>query len=150
MEKKDIIFEIQDLKKHYPIQSGLLKKKTGCIKALDGISHTLFLIDPRVFAGVTVKAHCLQFKAKGSLIENDPDQKHGGNGNQDSPVDAGLRKQLIHPHLGDLGRDRHILGLIAQVIKQRLIAFCNPVDHVHSDIVHHNGGDDLVYIKVCF
>lgn len=41
MEKKDIIFEIQDLKKHYPIQSGLLKKKTGCIKALDGISLTI-------------------------------------------------------------------------------------------------------------
>lgn len=42
MEKKDIIFEIQDLKKHYPIQSGLLKKKTGCIKALDGISLTIY------------------------------------------------------------------------------------------------------------
>lgn len=41
MEKKDIIFEIQDLKKHYPIQSGLLKKKTGCIKALDGITLTI-------------------------------------------------------------------------------------------------------------
>lgn len=41
MEKKDIIFEIQDLKKHYPIQSGLLKKKTGCIKTLDGISLTI-------------------------------------------------------------------------------------------------------------
>lgn len=41
MEKKDIIFEIQDLKKHYPNQSGLLKKKTGCIKALDGISLTI-------------------------------------------------------------------------------------------------------------
>lgn len=41
MEKKDIIFEIQDLKKYYPIQSGLLKKKTGCIKALDGISLTI-------------------------------------------------------------------------------------------------------------
>ena len=109
-----------------------------------------FFIDARVPAGIPVKAHCLKLIAKGGLIEDNPDNQHGGNGQKDTAAHAGLRKQLIHSHLGNLGRGSHISGFIAQVVKERFVALYNPVYHIHTDIVHHNGGNNLIYIKAGF
>jgi oligopeptide transport system ATP-binding protein len=36
-----LILEVEDLKKYYPIKSGLLLRHTGDVKALDGVSFTL-------------------------------------------------------------------------------------------------------------
>ena len=37
----EILLEIKNLKKHFPIQRGLLKKTVGYVKAVDGVSFTI-------------------------------------------------------------------------------------------------------------
>ena len=41
MELSDKILEVKDLHVHFPIYKGLLKKKVGSVKAVDGVSFTL-------------------------------------------------------------------------------------------------------------
>ena len=38
MPEKDIILEVRDLKKHFPIRRGLFKRVVGWVKAVDGVS----------------------------------------------------------------------------------------------------------------
>ena len=47
-----------------------------------------FLVDARIPAGVPVKAHRLKLIAKGGLIEDNPYQQHGGNGQKDTAAHA--------------------------------------------------------------
>ncbi|MET3697848.1 oligopeptide transport system ATP-binding protein [Bacillus oleivorans] len=37
----ETLLEVKDLKKHFPIKSGLLQKQTGAVKAVDGVSFSL-------------------------------------------------------------------------------------------------------------
>jgi peptide/nickel transport system ATP-binding protein len=38
---KNVLLEVSDLKKHFPITSGFLRRRTGAIRAVDGVSFTL-------------------------------------------------------------------------------------------------------------
>jgi len=40
--KKDIIFKVTDLKTWFPVKQGMLKKVTGHVKAVDGVSLTVY------------------------------------------------------------------------------------------------------------
>ena len=40
-KKKSVLLEINNLKMHFPIEKGLLKRVTGYVKALDGISFQI-------------------------------------------------------------------------------------------------------------
>ena len=36
--QNDLLLEVKDLKKHFPIQRGFLRKTVGYVKAVDGVS----------------------------------------------------------------------------------------------------------------
>jgi peptide/nickel transport system ATP-binding protein len=38
IDKNDLLLEVNDLKKYFPIQSGTLRRKTGTVKAVDGVN----------------------------------------------------------------------------------------------------------------
>lgn len=42
MTDKEVLFQVRDLKKHFPITSGILKRKTGAVKAVDGVSFDIY------------------------------------------------------------------------------------------------------------
>ena len=35
------LLEVRDLRKHYPITAGFLKREVGAVKAVDGVNFTL-------------------------------------------------------------------------------------------------------------
>lgn len=39
--KKDVLVEVQNIKKHFPIKGGVFKRTIGHLKAVDGISFTI-------------------------------------------------------------------------------------------------------------
>lgn len=39
--KNDVVLDVKNLKKHFPIRSGLLRRQTGWVKAVDGISFNV-------------------------------------------------------------------------------------------------------------
>ena len=39
--KDDVLLDVQDLKKHFPIRGGIFGKTTAHVKAVDGVSFTL-------------------------------------------------------------------------------------------------------------
>ena len=47
-----VSLEVKDLTKHFPVHGGLLRRRTGVVKAVDGVSfairraETLGLVDP--------------------------------------------------------------------------------------------------------
>jgi len=41
MANADILLEVRDLKKHYPIKTGLFQRVTGHVKAVDGVSFSI-------------------------------------------------------------------------------------------------------------
>ncbi|MBO1913442.1 ABC transporter ATP-binding protein, partial [Microvirga sp. 3-52] len=38
---KDILLEVKDLKKYFPIKGGILKRTVGQVKAVDGVSFSI-------------------------------------------------------------------------------------------------------------
>ena len=42
MTEKEVLLQVQDLKKHFPIRSGLLRRQTGAVKAVDGVSFDIY------------------------------------------------------------------------------------------------------------
>jgi peptide/nickel transport system ATP-binding protein len=38
IKQDDLLLEVKDLKKHFPIQSGTLRRRTGTVKAVDGVN----------------------------------------------------------------------------------------------------------------
>src|ERR1700704_2796262 len=36
-----VLLEVSDLKKHYPVRSGILRRKVGTVHAVDGVSFSL-------------------------------------------------------------------------------------------------------------
>jgi oligopeptide/dipeptide ABC transporter ATP-binding protein len=41
MTETPVLLEVSDLKKHYPVRSGVLRRKVGTVHAVDGVSFTL-------------------------------------------------------------------------------------------------------------
>lgn len=42
MPERDVILSARDLKKHYPIKGGVLRRTVGEVKAVDGVSFDLY------------------------------------------------------------------------------------------------------------
>ncbi|MCB9446197.1 MAG: dipeptide ABC transporter ATP-binding protein [Ardenticatenaceae bacterium] len=42
MTEKEVLLQVQDLKKHFPIRSGLLRRQTGAVKAVDGVTFDVY------------------------------------------------------------------------------------------------------------
>lgn len=40
-QKKDIILEVKNLKKHFPVKTGILQRTTGSVKAVDGVDFNV-------------------------------------------------------------------------------------------------------------
>ena len=62
---------IEDLKKHFPIHSGLLSRVTGQVRAVDGVS---FSIQPGETFGLVGESGCGK-TSMGRTIEPDPCQR---------------------------------------------------------------------------
>ena len=41
MENKEVLISVRDIKKHFPIRSGILQRPIGAIKAVDGVSFDI-------------------------------------------------------------------------------------------------------------
>src|SRR6195952_4137463 len=41
MTDTPVLLEVSDLKKHYPVRSGVLRRKVGTVHAVDGVSFTV-------------------------------------------------------------------------------------------------------------
>src|SRR5947209_19979424 len=41
MTETPVLLEVSDLKKHYPVRSGVLRRKVGTVHAVDGVSFTV-------------------------------------------------------------------------------------------------------------
>ncbi|HSH02420.1 MAG TPA: dipeptide ABC transporter ATP-binding protein [Anaerolineae bacterium] len=41
MSKKDILLEVKDLKKHFPIMRGIIRRQVGAVQAVDGVSFVV-------------------------------------------------------------------------------------------------------------
>ena len=53
IDKSDVLFELTDVKKHFPIKQGVFARTTGYVKAVDGISYEMTIIG-RMYRGFTV------------------------------------------------------------------------------------------------
>ncbi len=42
MTGKEVLLHVQDLKKYFPIRTGLLRRQTGAVKAVDGVSFDIY------------------------------------------------------------------------------------------------------------
>jgi len=40
--KKEVLIKVQNLKKHFPIRRGVLRRQVGAIQAVDGISFDIY------------------------------------------------------------------------------------------------------------
>ncbi|MEW6349885.1 MAG: oligopeptide/dipeptide ABC transporter ATP-binding protein [Thermodesulfobacteriota bacterium] len=55
MEQTEVLLEVQDLRKHFPIRRGLLKKVVGHVKAVDGVS---FVVNKGETVGLVGESGC--------------------------------------------------------------------------------------------
>ena len=49
------LLEVRDLKKYFPVQQGFLRRTTGYVKAVDGVSFT---VDPGETLGIVGESGC--------------------------------------------------------------------------------------------
>ena len=106
IDNVDALLEVKNLKKYFPIQTGLFRRETGCVKAVDDVSfkigrgETLGLVG-ETGCGKTTLGRCVVrlYKPLGGQIlyryENDD--------GQEAEIDlAGLSGRELRPHRRDI------------------------------------------------
>ena len=98
------LLEVRDLKKHYPITQGILKKQVGSVKAVDGISfdiprgETLGLVGESGCGKSTAATSIIQLEepTAGEVVFNGdvPKNVDAGNGNDVTEFEADALKEF--------------------------------------------------------
>jgi peptide/nickel transport system ATP-binding protein len=110
---EDPLLEVRDLKKHYPVTQGILKKQVGAIRAVDGIS---FDIPRGETLGLVGESGCGKSTAATSIIQLE--EPTAGevvfNGDVTSDVTDGLENDVTEFDPGSLKEFRRQAQMIFQ------------------------------------
>ncbi len=130
IQRAEPLLEVRDLKMHFPIKRGVLKRVVGHVRAVDGVSltirrgETLGLVGESG-CGKTTLGRCVVRAYRpttGQIIYHD---------NEDTIIDA--RKQRVHArHAGDLEDDGQIIDF-AQLNNRDLKAFRHEIQMIFQD-----------------
>ena len=42
MKEKEVLVKVENLKKHFPIYEGVIRRQVGAVKAVDGVSFEIY------------------------------------------------------------------------------------------------------------